>query len=112
MLGTGIVIGNVVTADQEQAALDPFYTPPSTMPDKPGVIIRTEALGADPQFGKGYRFLYSTTLQDGSMAVSGAMLFIPDVAAPAEGRKVVGWAHGTVGQGDACAPSRNPADGM
>jgi len=112
MLSTGIVIGNVVTADQEQAALDPFYTPPSTMPDKPGVIIRTEALGADPQFGKGYRFLYSTTLQDGSMAVSGAMLFIPDVAAPAEGRKVVGWAHGTVGQGDSCAPSRNPAVGM
>jgi pimeloyl-ACP methyl ester carboxylesterase len=35
------------------------------------------------------------------------MIFIPTAPAPAEGRPVVAWAHGTLGMGDACAPSRS-----
>ncbi|MEI7629544.1 MAG: lipase family protein, partial [Actinomycetes bacterium] len=54
-----------------------------------------------------YRMLYSTQRPDGTPAVSGGMMFIPDGPAPAGGRKVVAWAHGTVGQGDACTPSRS-----
>jgi dienelactone hydrolase len=36
-----------------------------------------------------------------------AMVFVPKIARPAEGWKVVVWEHGTVGVGDSCAPSRN-----
>ena len=41
------------------------------------------------------------------MAVSSGMVFVPTTPAPPGGRPVVAWAHGTVGQGDACAPSRS-----
>lgn len=39
------------------------------------------------------------------MPVSGIVL-APDSPAPAGGRPILAWAHGTVGLGDACAPSR------
>lgn len=36
-----------------------------------------------------------------------AMVFIPKIAKPATGWRVVVWEHGTVGGGDGCAPSNN-----
>ena len=53
------------------------------------------------------RMLYVSERPDGTPAASGGMLFIPDSPAPPEGRPVVAWAHGTLGMGDACAPSRS-----
>ncbi len=43
----------------------------------------------------------------GIVPVTGA-LFIPRGTPPAGGWPVIAWAHGTVGIGDGCAPSRNP----
>lgn len=42
----------------------------------------------------------------GTVPVTGA-LFIPKGAAPKGGWPLIAWAHGTVGIGDDCAPSRN-----
>ncbi len=36
------------------------------------------------------------------------MVFVPQGTPPEGGWPVLSWAHGTVGLGDACAPSRNP----
>ncbi|MFD0700951.1 alpha/beta hydrolase family protein [Myroides pelagicus] len=36
-----------------------------------------------------------------------ALVFYPKTARPADGWRTVVWAHGTVGVGDACAPSKN-----
>lgn len=99
------ISSNIERGDQ-QAALDPFYSPPATVPSTPGAIIRQEPLGVDVSGGSGYRILYVSERPDGTPAVSGGMVFIPDTPAPPEGRPVVAWAHGTVGMGDACAPSR------
>ena len=90
-----------------QSGLDAFYTPPSPIPTKPGTLIRSEPLTVNVPGATAYRMLYSTQRPDGTPAVSGGMMFIPDEPAPAGGRKVVAWAHGTVGQGDACTPSRS-----
>ena len=65
-------------------------------------------LSMDVDGGTAYRLLYVSARPDGSSAVSGAMVFLPDTPAPAQGRPVLAWAHGTVGMGDACAPSRDP----
>lgn len=43
----------------------------------------------------------------GHVPVTGA-LFLPKGTPPAGGWPVIAWAHGTVGIGDSCAPSRNP----
>ena len=90
-----------------QSGLDAFYTPPNPIPAKPGTLIRSEPLAVDVPGATAYRMLYSTQRPNGTPAVSGGMMFIPDGPAPAGGRKVVAWAHGTVGQGDACTPSRS-----
>ncbi len=90
----------------EQSAIEPFYVPPEPLPTEPGTVIRTEPLGVDVPGGTGYRMLYVSEKPDGTPAASSGMIFIPDAPAPPGGRPVVAWAHGTVGMGDACAPSR------
>lgn len=114
MTGVGIVLGSVAQTRSDQESLTPFYTPPATLP-APGSVIRTEPL-TFPDTGftldlpgvTAYRMLYVSTRPDGTPAASGAMVFVPNSPAPPDGRPVVAWAHGTVGMGDACAPSRSP----
>ena len=112
--GVGIVLGSVAQTRSDQEALTPFYTPPATLP-APGSVIRTEPLTfpdtgftLDLPGATAYRMLYVSTRPDGTTAASGAMVFVPNSPAPPDGRPVVAWAHGTVGMGDACAPSRSP----
>lgn len=98
---------SIVAADDRQEQLQPFYTPPGQLPGPPGTLIRFEPLGVDVAGGTGYRILYVSERPDGEPAVSGGMVFVPDAPAPQGGRPIVSWAHGTIGQGDACAPSRS-----
>ena len=91
----------------EQSALQPFYTSPEPLVGEPGTVIRMEPLGITVPGASAYRMLYVSERPDGTPAASGGMLFIPDGPAPAEGRPVVAWAHGTLGMGDACVPSRS-----
>ena len=51
-----------------------------------------------------WRILYhSRNRDDHDIAVSGFAI-VPNAPAPAGGRLVYAWAHGTVGLGDQCAP--------
>lgn len=94
------------TADA-QATLDPFYLSPDALPGPPGTLIRTEPLDVEVPGATALRMLYVTERPDGSPAISGGTVFIPDTPAPAGGRGVVAWAHPTVGMADSCAPSRS-----
>jgi alpha-beta hydrolase superfamily lysophospholipase len=94
-----------------------FYAPPDPLPDAPaGTLIWAEEVGGidlNPP-ATVWRILYhSRSEQDQDIAVSGFAL-VPTAPAPApEGdRAVYGWAHGTVGQGDQCAPSREVRDNL
>lgn len=102
-----VVGSSIVETDERQAALDPFYEPPNPLPGPPGTLIRMEPLGVSVPGATAHRILYVSELPDGTPAASGGMLFIPDSPAPAEGRPVVAWAHGTLGMGEACVPSRS-----
>jgi pimeloyl-ACP methyl ester carboxylesterase len=123
LLVAGVVTGFTVymaaqrTVDQAQEALEPFYRTPSPLPPgKPGDIIRSEPMSVQPalQNTNVSRVLYRTELPDGTARVSGAMIFVPTGPTPSGGRKVISWAHPTVGMGDQCAPSRssNPTQNM
>ena len=105
-LGIGAIAVSDVEQQHAQSALDPFYTPPDPLIGTPGTVIRTEPLGVDVPGATALRMLYISERPDGTPAASGAMLFIPNSPVPTQGRPVVAWAHGTVGMGDACAPSR------
>ena len=105
-MGVAAILGARAAGDERQEALTPFYTPPSVLPAA-GTLIRSEPLGVDVEGADAWRILYTSALPDGSTSVSGGMVFVPRTPAPPGGRPVVAWAHGTIGQGDACAPSRS-----
>jgi len=106
----GLIVKTLINSTNEvdrQAALQPFYTPPTQITGAPGTIIRQEPLGITVPGATAIRILYVTQRSDGTPAVSGGMVFIPTTPAPPGGRPVVAWAHGTVGGGVQCAPSRS-----
>jgi pimeloyl-ACP methyl ester carboxylesterase len=107
MYTIALVISNAQTTREQQVALDPFYTPPELIPSELGTVIRSEPMDIEVDGGSAQRILYVSERPDGARAVSGGMIFIPDSPAPAQGRPVVAWEHGTLGMGDACVPSRS-----
>lgn len=107
LYGIALVGSNWESGRERQISLDPFYTPPNPIPAELGTVIRTEPLGITVDGGTAERILYVSERPDGTRAVSGGMIFIPTLPAPAEGRPVVAWEHGTLGMGAACVPSRS-----
>ncbi len=97
-----------IADERRQSALDPFYaTPADVASAAPGTVFRIERLSAaDVPGGLAYRLLYRTERANGDAAVSGAIAIVPTAPAPAGGRPVLAWAHGTIGLGRGCAPSR------
>ncbi|MEI6625227.1 MAG: lipase family protein [Thermoleophilia bacterium] len=93
---------------RQQDSLDAFYaTPVGLEAAKPGTVFRVETLPDAPVAGaSSFRILYRTERPDGTAAVAGAMVFVPIAPAPETGRPVLAYAHGTIGQGRGCAPSR------
>jgi pimeloyl-ACP methyl ester carboxylesterase len=82
---------------------------PDPLPDgTPGDLLALRELDGDavPDGARAWELLHLSTSVDGEpVAVSGA-LFAPDGPAPAGGRPVLSWGHGTTGVADACAPTR------
>ncbi len=119
ILVLAVVVASAVTAvagvfaawsdhTEQQADLQPFYTPPNPMPPGPlGSLVKSEPITGLPLTGvNSYRVMYRTEDPDKTPRVSSGMLFVPTGPVPAADRPVVAWAHGTVGQGLDCAPSR------
>jgi len=97
------------SAQEAVAASSAFYAAVDDVPAEPGTIIRSEPLPYEVPGGRGFRIVYTSLDSAGRpIAVSGRV-FIPDTPAPAGGRPVLAWAHGTVGLAPQCAPSRAPA---
>lgn len=101
-------------AVQAEEALPPFYQAPATLPANNGDLVRSEPLDIliDPSklFGvrsTATRVLYRTTNRTGrAVAVSGSVI-VPEKAWVGRGKRpVIGYAVGTQGIGDSCAPSR------
>jgi alpha-beta hydrolase superfamily lysophospholipase len=110
--GAALVLGAapVAAAPKESPRKAPtgraFYNPPDPLPEAaPGKLIWSAPFKAVPG-AQAWKVLYHSTALDGSdIAVSGVVV-APTDAAPAGGRPVVSWAHGTHGIADQCAPSR------
>jgi hypothetical protein len=83
-----------------------FYLPPDPLPAaQPGDLVWSAPFKAVPG-AQAWKVLYHSRAVDGSdVAVSGVVV-APSDPAPAGGRPVISWAHGTHGIADQCAPSR------
>jgi hypothetical protein len=110
------VAANPALAQQDSWAGDggvpAFYSWPAALPDKPGVMLRTEPAPADvsmPDAGSAERILYTSRDWHGparTVTVSG-IVFLPKGRPPRGGWPLIAWAHGTTGIADVCAPSLN-----
>ena len=93
-----------------------LYQPPDPLPKKPaGTLIWAQKV-TRPRLNPPatiWRILYHSRSRSGDdIAVSGFAI-VPKAPAPsAEPRPVYAWAHGTVGQGDRCAPSHEIRDNL
>ncbi|GAB2630143.1 lipase family protein [Prescottella soli] len=95
------------------AALTPVTAAAGGAPagQEPGRVQSVETL--PPELGlagaaREYRMTYTTRDAEGRPASSSGVVFVPPGTPPEGGWPVMSWAHGTVGLGDDCAPSRNP----
>jgi pimeloyl-ACP methyl ester carboxylesterase len=87
-------------------APDAFYDPPAQVPGRPGALLRSEPLKdvALPAGMRGWRILYTTTVDDVTPVTAVATVFAP-VNLPAGPRPVITWEHGTTGLLQKCMPS-------
>ena len=85
---------------------DAFYLPPANLPQKPGTLLRSEAMRdvTLPAGMRAWRILYTTTTNDNKTVAAVATIF-----GPAGGftgpRPVILWEHGTTGVMQRCMPS-------
>ena len=87
-------------------APDAFYDPPADVPHKPGALLRSEPLKdvVLPADVRGWRILYTTTVDDNTPATAVAIVFAPtDLSASP--RPVIAWEHATTGLLQKCMPS-------
>lgn len=99
----GIPTGGVGSAEQ-----------PDSLDTVPGNVVSTEPLASDfglPGTARAHRITYWSAGPTEQPALSSGAMFVPAGEPPIGGWPVVSWAHGTVGVGDQCAPSRTPYEG-
>ncbi len=83
-----------------------FYNPQFIPPGEPGELISTEKVTDST-----YRILYHTENYLGEPTLSSGMLYLPKEKIT-KNTPIIAWAHGTVGLGPTCAPSKakNPGE--
>src|SRR5215510_9376930 len=87
-------------------APDAFYDPPADVPNRGGALLRSESLRdvTLPAGMRGWRILYTTTVDDATPATAVATVFAP-IDMPEGPRPVIMWEHGTTGVLQKCMPS-------
>jgi alpha-beta hydrolase superfamily lysophospholipase len=87
---------------------------PASHSTAPGALLsatRVTSIKLDPP-ATIWRILYRSRTRTGADVVVSGFAVVPAGPAPAGGRPVYAWAHGTAGQGDQCAPSRDIRDNL
>jgi pimeloyl-ACP methyl ester carboxylesterase len=82
----------------------------ATVVSSPGsrpILVAAVPLAGAPDGAHAYRVVYHSTDGGGKAVDVTGVVIVPAGRAPAGGRDIVAWAHGTSGIADACAPSTN-----
>lgn len=94
-------------------AVPPFYQ--SVMQMKPegklGQIIKQEKISTPVQGAQAWRIAYISSDMNDKKTISTGLVVAPIGVAPAGGRPIISWSHGTTGNAQSCGPSQveNPA---
>lgn len=89
--------------------LSSFYDiPPDLGNYAPGTILKSESIKEAPAGTVAYRIMYRSTNVNGTPSAITGAFFDQATPGPANGRPLVGFAHGTVGMGRYCGISQAP----
>jgi pimeloyl-ACP methyl ester carboxylesterase len=92
-----------------QVYLAPFYAKLSQLNanGKPlGAVLASEPVASTVPGSKAWRLAYVSSDGANRPTVVTALIAVPEAPAPAAGRRLVGWAHGTTGTARRCGPSQ------
>jgi alpha-beta hydrolase superfamily lysophospholipase len=101
---------SIPAAQLPPAPVGDVYQPPNPLPPgRPGQLIWATQVNGLPihPTSRVWRFLYHSQTRTGQDVAVSAVAIVPISSAPQGGREIYAWGHGTVGQGDQCAPSKD-----
>ena len=115
LLASFALAPNAAMADQpvSSVAVSPFYQDVMTMkPEgKLGQIIKQEKVDTPIVGAQAWRIAYVSSDLNDQPTISTGLVVAPTGEAPAGGRPIISWSHGTTGNAQNCGPSQveNPA---
>ena len=97
--------GNLALADP---AIPAFYEAASRLSPEGalGQVVAKEAVATAVPGAEAWRIAYVSSDVAGRKTLATALVVAPTGLAPAEGRPVMAWAHGTTGTAENCGPSQ------
>jgi pimeloyl-ACP methyl ester carboxylesterase len=124
LLTATLAVGTLAPTAASAAVAEPprpaFYETPATLPSANGAVIRSEKisflldpLDATSLVRNAQRVLYRTTNRAGKAIAASGTVLVPNAPWIGIGsRPVIGYAPGTQGMADRCAPSRLFSEGI
>lgn len=93
-----------------EVALPPFYASVAKMAPagKLGQVVKQERVTTSVAGAQAWRIAYVSSDVQGRKTLATALVMAPTGKAPAAGRPIVAWAHGTTGTAQNCGPSQVP----
>lgn len=91
-----------------EPAVPPFYQSAMQMKaeGKLGQIIKKEKISTPVQGAQAWRIAYISSDLNDKRTISTGIVVAPLGQAPAEGRPIISWSHGTTGNAQNCGPSQ------
>ena len=104
----GAFLGSGSTTALADPPVQPFYAAvmKMTREGRLGQVIAKERIATSVQGAQAWRIAYISSDAAGRKTISTGSLISPIGKAPAEGRPVIAWAHGTTGTAQNCGPSQ------
>ncbi|MBU3580555.1 lipase [Polynucleobacter sp. AP-Capit-er-40B-B4] len=108
VLALGVAFGVLSTAVFADPPVQPFYAAVMKMaPEgKLGQVIKQEKIETSVKGAQAWRIAYISSDISGRKTISTGLVVAPLGQAPAGGRPVMTWAHGTTGAAQNCGPSQ------
>ena len=103
-----LALGGALPVARAQPALPPFHAAATALaPEGPlGTVLRQEHVATRIPGAQAWRIAYVASDAANRRSVVTGLLVAPTGPAPAEGRAVIAWAHGTTGTAQNCGPSQ------
>jgi len=104
----GVVLSIFSGVVYAEPPVPPFYASVMKMtPEgKLGQVIKQEAIATSVTGARGWRIAYISSDISGRKTIATGLVVAPMGPAPAGGRPVMSWAHGTTGSAQNCGPSQ------